>query len=350
MPTRLVARAVRGVEELVAEEIHGRGIGVVDRIGHREVHFTTADPATALTALSTADDVLLFATSVAGIGDTKADLARLRGGLTSMDAPGLMAQRRRLGGVAPHGGIDVSASFVGRRRFGRFDIEDAVGGYLAAALRLPYHSRRAGARPPAGTCAWRVTLDGPLATVALRVADRPSHRRGYKRATVPGTLHPPLAAAMVRLAEPRAGHTVVDPCCGAGTLLIEAGIAVPGLRLLGADRDEAALRAARDNADGVSVTWLPADAARLPLATASADRLLVNPPWGRQVPPRGALAARPEGLWAQARRVLRPDGRLVALLHDADGVQAVARHGFTVTHTGTIRLAGTLTTLLVASS
>lgn len=349
MPTRLVARAVRGVEDLVAAEIHNRGIGVVDRIGHREVHFTAAHPAAARTALSTADDVLLFAASVAGVGGTKADLDRLRCGLAALDARRLMADRRRLGGAAPRSGLDVSASFVGRRAYGRFDIEDAVGGHLAAALGLPYHSRRSGARPPAGTCSWRVTLDGPLATVAVRVADRPCHRRGYKRATVPGTLHPPLAAAMIRLAGVRGGHTIVDPCCGAGTLLVEAGIAVPDLRLLGADRDETALRAARDNAGGVPAGWLSADAARLPLATGSADRVVVNPPWGRQVPPRGALAARPERLWAQARRVLRPDGRLVALLYDGDQARAMERHGFTITHTRTVRIAGALATILVAT-
>jgi 16S rRNA G1207 methylase RsmC len=40
------------------------------------------------------------------------------------------------------------------------------------------------------------------------------------------------------------------------------------------------------------------------------DRIVVNPPWGRQVPARGALAAEPSRLWAEARRVLRPGGRL----------------------------------------
>jgi hypothetical protein len=85
-------------------------------------------------------------------------------------------------------------------------------GATSERLGLAYHSRRGGKKPPAGTCSWRVTVDGAHATVALRIADRPLHRRAYKRATVAGTPHPPLAAAMVRLADVRPQHTVLDPC------------------------------------------------------------------------------------------------------------------------------------------
>jgi tRNA (guanine6-N2)-methyltransferase len=354
MSARLVARAVRGIEDLVADEVRDRGVGDVRGIGHREVHFTTANPAAALTALSTADDVLLLAARFDGVGGTKADLTRLRTALRTMDTARLLALRRELGGSRAGPGIDVSASFVGRRVFGRFDIEDTVGTYLQAAVGLPYHSRRGGARPPSGTCSWRVTLEGTCATVALRVNDRPSHRRGYRRTGVPGSLHPPLAAAMVRLAGVRDGDVVLDPCCGAGTLLIEAGIAVPAARLVGVDRDAGALRAARDNAAAVADArgrhpgWLPADAARLPLRPGCVDHVLVNPPWGRQALVRGGLAERPERLWSQVLRVLRPGGSLVALLHDDGQVSTIGRHGFTVTGTRTVRTAGILATVAVA--
>lgn len=131
-------------------------------------------------------------------------------------------------------------------------------------------------------------MDGSRATVALRIADRPAHRRAYKQATVPGTLHPPLAAAMVRLASVHSRGVVLDPCCGAGTLLVEADRAAPGAVLVGVDRDPAALRAASVN--GPLVKWVRADAGRLPVPSGSVDRVLVNPPWSRQVPAQGALA------------------------------------------------------------
>ena len=47
-----------------------------------------------------------------------------------------------------------------------------------------------------------------------------------------------------------------------------------------------------------------------------AERVLVNPPWGRQVPPRGLLARDLGLLWREVRRVLAADGLAVALVHD----------------------------------
>jgi tRNA (guanine6-N2)-methyltransferase len=329
MHARLLARTVRGMEILVADEIRERGLGQVDRIGHREVHFTSPDPAAAIRALPTADDVLLVAATIHGIGHTKDDLRRL-GEVGDLPA------------WAPRRPLDVSATVVGARRFGRYDVEDALGTHLSRVLGVPYHPRRGGVRPPSGTASWRVTIEGTRATVALRPGDRPAHRREYKRASVPGTLHPPVAAAMVRLAAITRGDVVLDPCCGAGTLLIETRDT--GARLLGADADPAALRAATANAGPLAAHWLHADAGTLPLRAASVDRVLVNPPWGRQVAAGGALALVPARLWGEIRRVLRPDGRLVALLHEG----ALPSGDWIVSATYPIRVSGATAVIVVA--
>ncbi|WP_218579011.1 methyltransferase domain-containing protein [Phytohabitans houttuyneae] len=314
------------METLVATEIRERGLGQVDLIGHREVHFTSLDAAAAIRALPTADDVLLVAAVIHGIGHTKEDLRRL-GELGDLS-------------WAPRRPLDVSATVVGARRFGRYDVEDAVGVHLSRVLGVPYHSRRGGVRPPPGTTSWRVTIEGKRATVAVRPGDRPSHRRDYKRVGVPGTLHPPVAAAMVRLAAVAPGDVVLDPCCGAGTLLIEAG--GTGARLLGVDADPAALRAATANAGALAARWLHADAAALPLRASTVDRIVVNPPWDRQVPATGALATDPSRLWSEARRVLRPGGRLVALLHAPAPWPVLARYP--------IRLSGAEAQIVVAAA
>lgn len=323
------------MEPLVATEIRRSRIGVVRAMRHREVWFEASPEADPL-RLRTADDVLLAAAVVDGIGHGRSALRRLAAAARKVDA-GRLAR--------PGNGLEVSASFVGRRNYTRFEIEDAVGAELARPLRVAYHSRRDGRRPPPDATAWRVTIEGDQAVIAVRVADRPLHRRAYKTASIRGTLHPPVAAAMAELARLGGAGTVLDPCCGAGTTLIEAAAACgPGTRLLGFDHDPSAVAAATANARGTthsagvtgtalradaSVMALPvgvagtacpvfavADAGRVPVASGGVDRVLVNPPWGRQVPPRGLLARGLGPLWREVRRVLAPGGLAVALVHD----------------------------------
>ncbi|TMR90488.1 RNA methyltransferase [Nonomuraea basaltis] len=393
MHTFAVARAVHGIEPLVATEIRRSRLGVVRGLRHREVWFEATDEA-GLLGLRTADDVLLAAAVVDGVGHDRSALRRLARAAREVTAERLAclaggfpdAGRPRPPGGGPmgtdgtSGGLEVSASFVGRRNYSRFEIEDAVGAELARLLRLPYHSRRDGGRPPRDAMSWRVTIEGDQAVIALRPADRPLHRRPYKTASIRGTLHPPVAAAMAELARLEGAGTVLDPCCGAGTTLIEAHAFAPHLRLLGFDHSPDALQAAAANAraaldDGAThpsprpegrspftggspieggssfedrsliaglsppedrspFGWAVADGGRIPVSDGGADRVLVNPPWGRQVPPQGLLAGDLGLLWREVRRVLADDGLAVALVHD--GIP----RGFAVEETVRVSLSG----------
>jgi 23S rRNA G2445 N2-methylase RlmL len=90
---------------------------------------------------------------------------------------------------------------------------------------------------------------------------------------------------MCRLSEPAEGQTVIDPMCGAGTILIERNRLVrPGL-LVGGDLFPDPLHAARRNLSaeatpGRLAQW---DARRLPLGDQSVDRVISNLPWGRRI-------------------------------------------------------------------
>lgn len=107
-------------------------------------------------------------------------------------------------------------------------------------------------------------------------------RFDYLQHKIPAMTHPPLAAAMALLSQPRADDVVWDPFCGAGTELAERAKAGPYAQLIGSDRDETAVNAARQNLAGVDrVTLERGDS--LNLRMHGINVLLTNPPYGRKV-------------------------------------------------------------------
>lgn len=60
------------------------------------------------------------------------------------------------------------------------------------------------------------------------------HKRGYRRNATVAPIKETLAAAMANLAHVRRDSTVIDPCCGSGTILIESALSAlnvaPGIR------------------------------------------------------------------------------------------------------------------------
>ncbi|MFW6692731.1 methyltransferase domain-containing protein [Streptomyces sp. MAR4 CNX-425] len=350
-----VARCARGLEPQLAAEILQLELGGVTAVGHRTVRFRAWRPYDpGVTELRTADDVFLLAAAdrETGTGTGRSTLSALHRLATRTNPEQLLRHRDAL---LPHptgrtAGVEVSASLLGRRRFNRYDAEDAVGHALAARLGVPYHPRRTEGAPPPGYAAWRLTLDGTGATLLLRITPRPLHRRPYKQRSVPGTLHPPLAAAMTTLADIGPGHTVLDPCCGAGTLLIEAALAHPeAAHYRGYDIARTALEAARANKKEAATDHIRVhrgDAGRLPLASATVDRVVCNPPWGTQVDPRARLAESPAAWWRELRRVLTPTGSAVVLLPTPAPLAEALRSGLLPTHIQRVHLAGTPTYLV----
>lgn len=262
-----LVRTVTGLERLTAAELTEAGHRVVD-VTKRQLVVEAAGPV----ETRLADDLFTIRASVADPGHTRAALGRAVAELTRH--------------LAPEPRLSVTASFTGARNFSRYDIEDAVGARLGA----PYFSRRHGTPPPPGTTDVRVTLDGKVMWLGVRPHAVPLHRRAWRRATVVGSLHPPVAAAMARLADIRPGHVVLDPCCGAGTLLIEARLREPGASYHGRDVDPKAIEAARLNEPAID--WRTEE--RNP------DRILANPPWGVRLP----ATARFSRGWPEAERLV----------------------------------------------
>src|SRR5262249_22017428 len=97
-----------------------------------------------------------------------------------------------------------------------------------------------------------LTINGNQAVCGVRLSDRTMRHRRYKLEHIPASLRPTVAAAMVRLAQVKPGQTVVDPMCGAGTILAEQMEALrrpdrDRTTVLGGDLELEALRNARAN-------------------------------------------------------------------------------------------------------
>jgi tRNA (guanine6-N2)-methyltransferase len=162
---------------------------------------------------------------------------------------------------------------------------------------------------------WATQIGGEL-LIALRLSDERMRHRDYKVAHFPGSLRPSVAAAMAWLSEPRDDDIVLDPFCGAGTVLIERAHLGRYRNLIGGDRDPKAIRAAMDN---IGPRYKPIelhgdwDAGAIPLADASVAKIVTNLPWGIK---HGSHPAnrRLYGDWiAELNRVLAPDGKMVLL-------------------------------------
>jgi 23S rRNA G2445 N2-methylase RlmL len=390
----LTARCVRGLEWLLAAEVAGLG---ADRIvlAERQVSFLAAQAQPQWLSLRTADDVLLHLGTLHGVDHTRAAVAELARQLSRIDFMAGLATVRRIRSAANAQGyedrvtsgsiaIDVVASLLGRRNYNRFAVEDAAGDVVAKAVGARYVSRNpatepgrnprpAPARPEAGShlaaesdFTVRLALSGESVDVALRLPRKPLHRRPWKLDTGPGTLHPPLAAALALIggvstdahpvtpAESAALRTALDPFCGDGTVAIEAALAAPGVTVAAADLDSARLLNARANSVRAGVAartqFARADAGRAAWRADRFDLLVTNPPWNRAVGAAGALTEGLAPFWRTAPRLLTGRGRICTVADAELDIPALLRRtGYAVTLAQSIRLAGRVSQVILAT-
>lgn len=350
------------------------------RLSERQVSFEVPRLRTGLLELRTADDLLLDVGTLRGIDHTRAALPELSRRLTRIDFDAALTHLedvRTLPSRAPT--FDVVASLLGRRNYNRYAVEDAAGDVIADMVGARYASRNpnagrrtgigaAGAGAAADTAdtdfTVRLSLNGDSVEIALRLPHKPLHRRPWKLDTGPGTLHPPLAAALVWIGSGTSPLRVLDPFCGDGTIAIEAALAFPEAKILAADLDADRLRNARANAARTAVAehiqFVHADAGDTASgntasgSTASGpepfDVLVTNPPWNRSVGASGALADTLDPFWRRLPDSLTLDGRICTVAEaELDIPARLLRMGYSVALAQSIRLAGRVSHVVLAA-
>lgn len=161
--------------------------------------------------------------------------------------------------------------------------------------------------------------------------------RPYRVALMARSLNPAMARAMAMASRARPGDTLLDPCCGSGTILAERALLGP-CRLVGRDIDPAAIDAARrtlaalpamgpaqradapagDGPDGPALTTdvRVGDARALDLGDGSVTAVASNLPFGHRMGGVADNALLYPAALREAARVLRPRCRLVVLSAD----------------------------------
>ena len=176
-----------------------------------------------------------------------------------------------------------------------------------------------------------------------------SRRRPRKRPFFhPSTMQPKLARCMVNLARPRLGEVLLDPFCGIGGHLIEAGLM--GCRVIGVDVNRRMLRAASRNLAyfGVNPEGLLLGDARS-LSFSKIDSIATDPPYGRCASTAGST---PKELLtsflSDVRNVLKLGSFICLAAAKETGVEDIGRDlGFKVVENYDIYVHRSLTRRLV---
>ncbi|MCC6316679.1 MAG: class I SAM-dependent RNA methyltransferase [Gemmatimonadaceae bacterium] len=212
-----------------------------------------------------------------------------------------------------------------------------------------------------------VRLERDQCTISIDSSGALLHRRGYRQAVAKAPLRETLAAAILRAAGYTGGAPLVDPCCGSGTIPIEAAMIArhmaPGLQrtfaferwpsfaskawgtvqerardavratglptIVGTDRDAGAIEAARANAaragvaDDIVFDRRPLSRSEPP--SGAAGLLVSNPPYGARIGDPEALRSLYAAFGAHARGLFA--GWRVALLATDPRLVGQARLG-----------------------
>jgi 23S rRNA G2445 N2-methylase RlmL len=345
-----------GLEEVAGDEIAQALRGTVKKHGHGIVVFRAPAVDRSLLRLRTVEDVFVLAWGTDELSYRAQDLDSIQR-WTARDADWDLLLKLHHGvRPKPKGkpSYRLIAQMTETHGYRRVDALKAMARGLTGKLPASWRA----VEENAAIEIW-LTIHGATAVCGVRLSDRTMRHRTYKLEHFPASLRPTVAAAMVRLAELKPNHVVLDPMCGAGTILAEALGSIQGrrgadgapwqLRLLGGDVDPHHLRAAAVNLRALGAVELQEwDARKLPLEDASVERIICNPPFGKQLSTPEEIRPLYRAAVAEMERVLRPGGLAVLLVSEVPALrQAAERVGWQQVRQVGVRVLGQRASIVV---
>ena len=321
----LFARSIHGIEWIAAAELEKSFDADVTSIRHREIRFHTSGLDRSLLSAGSVDDIFAICKIIKQIDHSRASLSTLAS--AKIDCSQAITLLRNIRELPKRPSFNAIGSFLGRRNYNRYEIEDAVGEAVKAQTGWVYNAQR-DAPSAISDISFRIHLSGDEAIIGVRLSDSPLHRRPYKLDSRTGTLHPPLAYAMALLSSLGDQQVVLDPFCGVGTIPIESLRVGSQIHSWGLDIDPEIIHKAALNSQAAKadVKFILGDAGQIPFAAGTINRIISNPPWGRVVGPQGKLAAGMVPFFREISRVLHPQGRTVLLVDSArDQLESIQR-------------------------
>lgn len=294
----MFALTTRGLETLSRDEIARLAGAQVIEVGYRRIAFDFHGDLTPLTRLRTVDDVFLDLGVWRGIGRPRETLARVEALATQLELWNVLDRLEHLREIPAMPVFSATVSYVGKRNYTSDEVKTAVANGVSASHGWDYSPDVRDSH-----LNLRLFIEHDHAYIGVRLCENALHERAYKRAQRPGSLKPTVAAALLHMADVTPQDTLLDPFCGAGTILLEAQAL--GATVTGGDLDADALHATRTNAGDEPIALAQWDGRDLPLADHAVDVVVSNLPWGRQISVDDALADFYRSACAEMARVVR---------------------------------------------
>jgi len=226
--------------------------------------------------IKTADDVYKFIDTFRGIDKTKLSIDKFFVYFKKNIIPIIKKNKKSIY-------FRVTASFIGKRNFNRFFVENALNKLVATHTNFKILSSERDDPRKKNELRLRCHIEDDQIFLGMAIFDTPLHRKEWRTHSYNAQLHPPIAGVMIKIATKFNAKKIIDPFCGSGTILIESAINNPSINHCGFDTNTKAINIAKKHAKLaiVDIDFYNKNAFD-PTISYDGTVIVSNPPWGNK--------------------------------------------------------------------